>query len=301
MRRSDDSDYRFTLDTDEYGFRLSTPLTGSLAEARGVTPLALARARPPARAISRARSSRARGKRRAALPARDSGLLIGFPLGVPDAPSAPARASSGVRGVGAGRSAARAPGGAPISPARHARCIRALRARPLAGNAALPAPGLSCPGRACAAGGTPHASGALRALHITRALCARVRAVARTNSRARGLDVSACREVRALERGREEVSRAPSARASVGASRTVLRFARGICAPPSCGARSRARHGSRRAGQQGREPALARCARGAAARGALRALRALPAWHERAACVGRGPQPRRGPQTYARE
>ena len=65
-------------------------------------------------------------KRRAALPALDCGALIGFPLGVPDAPSAPARASSGVRGVGAGRSAARAPGGAPRSPARHARCIHAL-------------------------------------------------------------------------------------------------------------------------------------------------------------------------------
>jgi hypothetical protein len=178
-----------------------------------------------------------------------------------------------VRGVGAGRSAARAPGGAPISPARPARCIRALRARSLAGNAALPAPGLSFPGRACAAGGTPPASGALRALHITRALCARVRAVARTNSRARGLEAGADSEVRALERAakifrarlRRGLCRRVTPRASLRARHLRSSFVR--CSIPRAARLAPRRGAGKSTG--------ARCARAAEPRAGLFVPRAL--------------------------
>jgi hypothetical protein len=124
-----------------------------------------------------------------------------------------------VRGVGAGRSAARAPGEAPRSPARHARLHSSL-----AGNGLLPSPALSFPGRACAAGGTPHASGALRALHITRALCAQgARRSARQLARA-----GAWRRSDGKRRGSGKAPEGIFERAfgaiAEGASRSVLRF-----------------------------------------------------------------------------
>ncbi len=139
-----------------------------------------------------------------------------------------------MRGVGAGRSAARAPGGAPRSPARHARCIRALRARPLAGNGLLPSPGLSFPAALRSAGAPRTPPGRFRALHITRALCAEAarrsaHQLARAGAwRRRFFEVG----------GFEDAARRIFARAfgagAVGASRSVLRFARGICGSRSC-------------------------------------------------------------------
>ena len=168
-----------------------------------------------------------------------------------------------MRGVRAGRSAARAPGGAPRSPARHARLHSSL-----AGKAPLPSPGAFCPGRACAAGGAPHASGALsRPSHNASAMCSALRAT----RRAPGARRRSGGQAPWLRQAPEESSSAPSARSLKARHAPCVASARGICGSASLRVLDPARgHGPRRA----RSRALAEaCPRGGRARRAGAARR----------------------------
>ena len=241
--------------------------------ARDVTPLAVARARPPARASTRARSSRSRASGAPRYRLSTRGALIGFPLGVP-AHHPPPRARAPACGAlvpGALQRARRAGPHVPL-PVTRAASTR-LCTWPLAGNGVLPSPDLSFSASLRFAGAPRTPPGRFRALHITRALCATGARGARTNSRARGLGAGAgewsvarrAPDFRArLRRGR---CRRVTLRASLRARH--LRFSLLRVLDPARG------HGPRRAGPVGR----ASGARPSAAR-------VLPAWHERAARVG---------------
>ena len=168
----------------------------------------MARTRPPApRETSRARSSRARAKRRAALPALDSGELIAPPAPKSTAPTA---ASSGPRTNGAGRGAARVPTGPSRPPIGHARRD---------GRFPIPAgigPGAFMALGASRRGALSRASGSLRDLYVSEAYVLGV-ALTRDQLAAAGA-----------------LSRAPSARSPTARHAPCSSSACGIC-----GSRSR--------------------------------------------------------------